>query len=131
LETYIKTIEIEHKMAVNIARTMILPAITKQITLTGKAASALRQSNIISAEIEKDLAMFESLYNEIKTKTKNLENSIARAYSEKDTLKVALYFGKKGAKALAELRSAVDKAEELISDDFWPMTKYQKLLTIF
>jgi len=131
LETYIKTIEIEHKMAVNIARTMILPAITKQITLTGKAASALRQSNIISAEIEKDLAMFESLYNEIKTKTKNLENSIARAYSEKDTLKVALYFGKKGAKALAELRSAVDKAEELISDEFWPMTKYQKLLTIF
>ena len=71
------------------------------------------------------------IHVEIKTKTKNLENSIARAYSEKDTLKVALYFGKKGAKALAELRSAVDKAEELISDEFWPMTKYQKLLTIF
>ena len=41
---------------------------------------------------------------------------------------MAKLYADKGAKTLRKLRSYVDKAEEIVSDEFWPMAKYQELL---
>lgn len=44
--------------------------------------------------------------------------------------KKAKLYAKNGAAALTDLRASVDKAETLVADRFWPMAKYQELLTI-
>ena len=128
LETYIKTKEIEYKTATNMARTLILPALTKQINLTASAAANMKASGIPSKTLEEEARTFENLYTKIKEKTNELEDTLSK--EQKDMLSKAKYFADKAEKALEALRIFVDNAEELVSDEFWPMAKYQELLTI-
>ncbi len=128
LETYIKTKEIEYKTATNMARTLILPAITKQINLTASAAANMKNSGIPSKTLEEEAKTFENLYTKVKEKTNELEDILSK--EQKDMLAKAKYFADKAEKALEALRIYVDDAEELVANEFWPMAKYQELLTI-
>ncbi len=128
LETYVKTKEIEYKTAINIARTLIIPAITKQICLTAKAASEMKNAGINSKELITDAKGFDSLYLNIKEKTNELEDIISKPNN--DMLSRARFFADKAETILEELRAFVDKAEESVSNEFWPMAKYQELLTV-
>ena len=129
LETYIKTKEIEYKTAINMARTLIMPAITRQITITAGAASALKSAGVNSKDILKDAETLDKKYSKIKKLLQKLENILEKAESEECLQTKAEFLGEKGEEALAELRSSVDKAEEMTAHDLWPMAKYQSLLT--
>lgn len=128
LETYVKTKEIEYKTAANMARTLIMPAITKQINLTASAAANMKNSGIPSKILEEEAKNFEELYIRIREKTNELEDLYSTTQS--DMLSRANFFADKAEKALEALRIYVDNAEEVVSDEFWPMAKYQELLTI-
>ena len=128
LETYVKTKEIEYKTAANMARTLIMPAITKQINLTASAAANMKNSGIPSKILEEEAKNFEELYIRISEKTNELEDLYSTTQS--DMLSRANFFADKAEKALEALRIYVDNAEEVVSDEFWPMAKYQELLTI-
>lgn len=128
LETYVKTKEIEYKTAVNMARTLILPALTKQINLTAHAAGNMQKANCPSKVLCEELKTFEGLYQEIKEHTTALDDLINT--SSKDLLARATFLAEKGEKALLALRENVDAAEELVANEFWPMAKYQELLTL-
>ena len=128
LETYIKTKEIEYKTATNMARTLILPALTKQINLTASAAANMKTSGMPSKILEEELKYFEELYIRIKEKTNDLENLYSITHD--NMFSRANFFADKAEKALEALRIYVDNAEEVVSDEFWPMAKYQELLTI-
>ncbi len=128
LETYVKTKEIEYKTATNIARTLILPALTKQITLSAGAAANMKNAGCPSEILIEEVKTFENLYLRIKEKTNELEDIINT--SQNDLFSKAKFFADKAEKALEALRIYVDNAEELIADEFWPMAKYQDLLTI-
>ena len=128
LETYVKTKEIEYKTATNIARTLILPALTKQISLSATAAANMKNAGCPSEILIEEVKTFENLYLRIKEKTNELEDIIST--SQNDLFSKAKFFADKAEKALEALRIYVDNAEELIADEFWPMAKYQDLLTI-
>ncbi len=129
LETYIKTKEIEYKCAVNMARTMILPALTKQITSVAKAAAAMKSAGSASKLLTDEAKNFEKLFADVKEGADKLEKILHKAESKKNPEAHAEFLGEAGEKALEELRQAVDAAEELTAYEYWPMAKYQELLT--
>ncbi len=128
LETYIKTKEIEFKTAINMARTLILPAITKQISLTAGAVANMKNAGCNSELLLQDAKTYEVLYLKIKEKIIELEEQVNT--SKKDMFSKANFYADIAEKTLLELRKVVDKAEELVANEFWPMAKYQELLTI-
>lgn len=129
LETYIKTKEIEYKTAVNVAKTQIIPALTKQITSTAGAAAALKAAGGSAKILVEDLKVFEKLYADVKTRTESLEKTLEKAMAKKKVFDQAHILGDDGEKALLALRESVDSAETLVADEYWPMAKYQELLT--
>jgi glutamine synthetase len=126
LETYIKIKDIELKTGLNMAKTLILPAVLDQIAALGDAVSATSKTSAMAA----DLKVASSLYADIKKAIKGLEKAIVVCEKEKDLEKKAKLYAKNGANALADLRESVDTAETVVADGFWPMAKYQELLTI-
>lgn len=130
LETYVKTKEIEYKTAINIAKTQILPAITKQITTVANAAGALKMAGAPFKSILAEAEKFEKLFVEVKKGIAHLEKTLEKANGQKDLRAKAALLGEEGEKSLEILRCAVDSAEEVTSSEFWPMAKYQELLTV-
>jgi glutamine synthetase len=126
LETYVKIKDVELKAALNIAKTMILPAVVKQINSVGAASKLSSKTSGVSV----DLKAAEAVYAGIKSGIKGLEKAIVTCEKESDLEKKAKLYAKAGNQALADLREAVDAAETLVADEFWPMAKYQELLTI-
>ena len=126
LDAYIKIKDVELKAALNIARTLVLPAVVDQISALGEAAKAGSKTSAVAA----DLKVASSLYSEIKDAIKGLEKAIVVCEKEGDLEKKAKLYAKNGSQALADLRVSVDNAEALVADGFWPMAKYQELLTI-
>ncbi len=128
-ENYIKTKEIEFKTAINMARTQILPAVTRQISLSANAAAALKTAGVAAKEMLADVKKLEEFYSSIKISAANLEKQLEKAESRKKIHSRAEFLGNEGEKALTQLRKDVDAAEEMIANEFWPMAKYQELLT--
>ena len=75
-----------------------------------------------------DAKTYEVLYLKIKEKIIELEEQVNT--SKKDMFSKANFYADIAEKTLLELRKVVDKAEELVANEFWPMAKYQELLTI-
>ncbi|MBP7636106.1 glutamine synthetase III [Candidatus Ozemobacteraceae bacterium] len=130
LETYVKTKEIEYKTAVNMARTLILPALTRQITATAGAAGAVKAAGLTSKKLIDETKRFEKLFSEIQDRADALEKVIETASGKKNSHEHAEFLAADGEKALGELRACVDRAEQTVAAEFWPMAKYQELLTV-
>jgi glutamine synthetase len=126
LDAYVKIKDVELKAGLNIAKTLILPAVLEQIGLLGEAAKATSKSGALGA----DLKAVAKLYTAIKGAIVGLEKAIIACEKEDDLEKKAKLYASKGADALADLRASVDQAETFVADCFWPMPKYQELLTI-
>ncbi len=129
LETYIKTKEIEYKTAINMAQTMVLPAVTRQITQVAQAAAAMKGAGLDSEILAQQARTAEKLFVEIKSSSDSLAKVLHKSESKKSLAAKAAFLGDEGEKALEKLRACVDGAEELIADEFWPLAKYQELLT--
>ncbi|MBN2544936.1 MAG: glutamine synthetase III [Spirochaetes bacterium] len=130
LESYVKIREIEYKTAINIAKTMILPATARHLTDMAKAAGAVASSGLTSKVLIDEVKSLDSILSQIKNNTVEFEKTVSECFSEIDLHKKALKIADKGENGLEKLREAVDTAELVIADDLWPMSKYQELLTI-
>ncbi len=129
LEAYSKTKDIECKIAVRIAKTMVMPAILKQVDILAKAEQGIKTTKIKSA-VNPDIKKMNELYREIQKGVSNLETAMSICEKEDDVLKKARLYATKGAAALSALRAAVDNAEVDVSSEFWPMATYQELLLV-
>ncbi|MFH1458983.1 MAG: glutamine synthetase III [Candidatus Omnitrophota bacterium] len=130
LEAYNKTKDIEFKVAANIARTLILPAILKQIAMLADAHIAVKGAGMKSTVIASDIKDLDKVYTDIQAGIAELEKEMLDCEKQNGELKKARAYASRGVAALVKLRAAVDKAEELIADELWPMAKYQELLLI-
>ena len=130
LEAYVKTKDIEFKTAVNIARTLVLPALTKQINLVAQAQGNIKAAAIKDTALVADIKQLLKLYQGIKDGIAGMEEEMAAADKISDLLKKSKFIAAKAVAALNELRQAVDAAETLVAEEFWPMAKYQELLLV-
>ncbi|MBU1108803.1 MAG: glutamine synthetase III [Candidatus Riflebacteria bacterium] len=130
LETYIKIKEIEYKTAVNMAKTEFLPAVVRQISAVASAAAATKAAGVTSKVLTEEVKKFDSLYAQIKEHAEALEAVLEKAEKQENAHKTAAFLADHGENALSKLRESVDTAEEQLAQEFWPMAKYQELLTV-
>ncbi|MDR3256366.1 MAG: glutamine synthetase III [Endomicrobium sp.] len=129
LENYVKIKEIEYKYAIKIVNTLLLPAILKQINLLAKTSKNLNKLNIKAESLSHELETLVKIYDDVRKYVFDMESFLFEEHS--NIFQTADKFASKGAEILANLRKKIDTAEDLVADEYWSMTSYQKLLNAF
>ena len=120
-ERYVKVGNIEANTALDIARTMILPAAVRYLGQLSAAASASRAVESLGARIGE-------LVDRLSAAMAQLEGAQHEAHQAGWVQEEARVVVEKVIPAQDELRAAADELETLIADDLWPMPKYRELL---
>lgn len=134
LEQYVKTLEIEMGILESMTWEGILPAISKQILQESETLAALSSFSDDSGE---DFSCLKSYLSELAL----LKSSLMRAVKQLSELRGKIgeepHFEEKGRLVTEEglqqmqaLRNLCDRAEHLISKEFWPYPRFRELLTI-
>jgi glutamine synthetase len=119
-ERYIKVSNIEANCALDMARTMILPATARYL---GELAAA-PSSRGINTVCEQISGLADSLVESIHA----LESAQHEAHEAGSIQAEARAFCDKVIPAQNALREVADELETLVSDDLWPLPKYWELL---
>jgi glutamine synthetase len=119
-ERYIKVSNIEANCALDMARTMILPATARYL---GELAAA-PSSRGINSVCEQISGLADSLVESIH----GLEHAQHEAHEAGSIQDEARAFCDKVIPAQNALREVADELETLVSDDLWPLPKYWELL---
>lgn len=114
IEEYERKIHIEAGIAINLAKTMIVPAVSAYLA---KLAAANVWKNSKLNEVGEKVS---ALLSEIIEAIEALEVEYAKTNNEAKTLE-----------AMAALRAVVDKAEGEVEDGLWPLPKYSELLFMY
>ncbi len=119
-ERYVKVQNLEANTALDIARTLIVPAAARYLAqLAGAGAS--RGVATIAAAVA---GLTDGLVEAIEV----LEHAQHEAHAAGSVQAEAAAFKDRVIPAQDALRSVVDELETLVADDLWPMPKYRELL---
>jgi len=119
-ERYVKVQDIEASCALDMARTMVLPAAALYLGQLGGGAA----SRGIAAVSTKVAGLADDLVDAIH----GLEHAQHAAHEADSVHAEARAFADQVIPAQEELRVVVDKLETLVSDELWPLPKYRELL---
>jgi glutamine synthetase len=119
-ERYVKVSNIEANCAVDMAKTMILPAAVKYLGQLG-AAGASKGVAAVTAEVA---GLTDKLVDAIHA----LEHAQHAAHEAGSVHAEAKAFKDSVIPAQNELRTVADTLETLVSDELWPLPKYRELL---
>jgi glutamine synthetase len=120
-ERYVKVQNIEANCALDIARTMILPASAAYL---GRLAVGASSSPGIAAVAERVAGLADGLVDAIGA----LEHAQHAAHEAASVQDEARVFCDQVIPAQDALRSVADELEMLVADDLWPLPKYRELL---
>ncbi len=119
-ERYVKVQNIEANTALDIARSMVLPAVARYLGQLGAAGG----SKGIAAVAGRVAGLADDLVAAID----KLEKAQATAHKAAGVHAEARAFKEKVIPAQNALREVVDTLETLVADDLWPMPKYREIL---
>jgi glutamine synthetase len=117
-EQYEKTIDIEARCALTMAKTMIIPVAIKYQNSLAKAIGNVENCGCRSKETRKALQEVCSLTEKSLAGIRKLENAIEAGSS---TEMIA---------GMDELRDAVDALEGLVPEETWPLPSYAKMMSL-
>ena len=128
LENYSKVLNIEALTMLELVKKNILPAcirFTKDLCDTGNAKKAMG----IDPEVEKELAgKISDLTKAIYKEAAVLEEKVIAAQDKEEGLQMARYYRDEVFAQMQTLRAIVDETETNVSEDYWPLPSYSKLL---
>jgi glutamine synthetase len=129
LEHYSKKVNIEGQTTARLARRQYLPAIVEFSTVIANAIEAKEDAGVAATKAEKDIltklnASIDAIYTGIET----LETELAEAAKIEDSLEHAQAYCTRVLPAMDAVRTAVDSAELLVGDDYWPVPTYNEIL---
>ena len=130
LENYAKTVTIEAKTALEMARRDIIPAVNaycRELSLTASAKTAFCPEADVTPERETVLRL-SSLCKKMFLKAAELEKSIADTHKQETAFDNALACCKELLPVMDELRVYADEAEKLTASEFWPFPGYGHLM---
>ena len=119
-EQYVLSIEVEAKLVVEMATTIIYPAAISYLSSIASTGLTLAYSpaGVIAETASTMMALVEKL-------------SAALASEHFDTIEEHMNFLAKDVCGLMlEVRGSADKLETLVADDLWPLPKYREMLFI-
>ena len=126
-EQYILSIEVEAKLVISIAKTLIYPAATRYLTDLATTIAALKE---ISVDLETETAQ------KVAELTKSMMDSVSKLASalgshDFDSTEAHMQYLVKTVRPLMdEVRKYADGLEAEIADDLWPLPTYQEMLFI-
>jgi glutamine synthetase len=119
MERYLKDIEIEIESMRNLVATHVFPAAYRQFALIAgpppTRAAATKRLSAVVVDLEKAVSALQAASE--KAQPLGLE-------------KKAHHYAEKVVPAMAAVREAADKVEELVADEFWTLPKYQEMLLL-
>ena len=120
LEDYHRKIRIEGEVALEIARTMIAPAVEKAFAELCRAAVEAKSSGVASG------------IKAVKARAEALGKKLDELNARIDKLEKALGGKHEGIiAAMGELRVTADALEKLTPDELWPLPKYREMLFVY
>jgi glutamine synthetase len=129
LEQYIKTINVEAKLTIEISKTMIFPA---AIRYQGELAVTCANLKAVGYTFDTNtLDKVTAMVKELQDATAALEKIAEGAHhAGGGLLEEAKYYSTKVVPAMVEVRKAADALEGMVADDHWPLPTYQEMLFI-
>jgi glutamine synthetase len=118
LEQYVTKLNIEAETAASIARTMLLPAAARHLTM------------LLEAQLTELAGEASDLIAEFAEAIKALEAANLAENQPEDLGKHAEFMRDTVIPAMASVREAADKLEKIVADDLWPLPKYAEILFI-
>jgi glutamine synthetase len=137
LENYIKTINIEVQLTLNLASTMILPA---ALQYQGNIASSIASMYQALREEDRPSSMqHDKLLKDIWERTSKLKFSIDQLeavskeadHATGDHLEHAKFYQQKVIPAINAVRAVADELESIVDDSLWPLPKFREMLYIY
>jgi glutamine synthetase len=119
LEQYVTRLNIEAETAASIARTMLLPASARHLTMLLEA-----QLPALATETSDLLEQFTDAIRELEAANR------AENQPHDDVLAHAGYMHDTVLPAMDAVRSSADRLERVVADDLWPLPKYSEILFI-
>jgi len=122
VENYTKTVDIEGNCALDMAKTMITPAVLRY------QKELSQEINLLSLAGPKSPAL-----SPMQGKLKKISKLVSRLFYETAMLEKALdgKDSKKILEAMEKLRSVVDELEGEVDDRLWPLPKYGEMLFVY
>jgi len=120
-ERYVKVGDIEASAALDIARTMILPAAIRYLGQLYSVGPASRAVETLCSQVG-------ALVDELSDAIDKLEHAQHAAHEAGSVQDEARAFVDQVLPAQSRLREAADKLETIVADDLWPLPKYRELL---
>jgi glutamine synthetase len=119
LEQYVTKLNIEAETAASIARTMLLPAAARHLSMLLAA-----QLSELATETSDMIEGFSQAINALESA------NLAENQPHEDALEHAKYMRDQVVPAMSDVRAAADRLEKLVADDLWPLPKYSEILFI-
>jgi glutamine synthetase len=125
-EQYIQHIEVEAKLVISMAKTIIYPAAMRYL---GELAKTIDDLKDIGIEFSKDSAVkVAELTKGMMAKVGNLEDMMTKHFM---SLEEHMQFCAQTLRPLMdEVREYADALEGEVADDLWPLPTYQEMLFI-
>jgi len=121
LAEYKRKVRIEAELALNMARTQIVPAVVDYLARVATTLSHEKLLGLGKNSHLKNLAEnIRTLLDEVCMISENLDKAIKGKKTESEIIAIT-----------AELRKPVDSLELLVDDSIWPLPKYRELLFIY
>ena len=130
LENYSKTVLIEARTMVQMAKREILPAAALfAADLASQALCKKQLSPALACAYETELTQkVSALTDEIAVRTQSLADEIALIEREPDYIAASAMIRDRLLSKMDDLRAAADETETLAGDTYWPFPTYGKLL---
>ena len=125
-EQYLKSVNVESNLVIEIARTTIYPAALRYQTELASAAASLQDMGL-KPETE-TLATVSQLCSDLLSGVDLLEKAKAKHLASKGA--ECEWCRDQILPAMAKVREAADKLEKIVADDLWPLPTYQEMLFI-
>lgn len=124
-EQYVKTIDVEVKLTIDMAKRQILPAALTHLTNRVEAQSVLGDSGI---ELDSsDIKLVGEQVKALQSAIKNLEKASSK-HGFKSIEEEMQHIAKDVRSAMDAVRAAADALEGEVADDLWPLPTYTEML---
>jgi glutamine synthetase len=128
-EAYVKTLDIEAKTAVLIAKSQILPAALKYQKEVADSVASARAAGVANPPGVDILGAVVTAIHDLTKGIAALEKA-AGHHASGDGYAHAKHMREQVFPALGTLRSAADTLETIVADDLWPLPTYREMLFI-
>lgn len=126
-EQYILSIEVEAKLVISMAKTLIYPAATRYLSELSNTALSLKE---IGLDLETEtIEKVSSLLKSMTEKVSKLDSAL-ESHDFATTEDHMQYLSKTIRPLMDEVREYADGLEAEIADDLWPLPSYEEMLFI-